>query len=182
MNFGRSYFSFCGGLGLPEVSGFFVFFESCKTFCFFNSFQPSPAFFFLIVFPFREIIDFVDHRTHLGMFSGSGMAVTKAILPDFANGREEIPEKPENYRSNRFFPTPIHENSFYTILTNYIRKTSVSPLPDWNVKCFWNKSNKNKLVSGLSGWAMWDYRWSSNSAAPDSRWSGWTSTPPRWTD
>ena len=41
-------------------------------------------FLFLIVFPLREIIDFVDHQTHLGLVSDSGMAVVQDHFARFS--------------------------------------------------------------------------------------------------
>ena len=49
-------------------------------------------FLFLVVFPFGEIIDFVDHQIRLGLFSDWEWLLSKTILPDFPGLRVKIPE------------------------------------------------------------------------------------------
>lgn len=61
---------FAGSVRLILFSGIM---ENLLLFQFFPVF--IGFFLFLVVFPFREIIDFIDHQTHLGWLAVSGMAV-----------------------------------------------------------------------------------------------------------
>ncbi len=63
-------------LGLAGCLRLVLFFGILKILLFFQ-FIPVliDLFLFLVVFPFREIINFVDHQTRLGLVSDSGMVV-----------------------------------------------------------------------------------------------------------
>ena len=69
---------FAGNVRLILFSGIM---ENLLLFQFFPVF--IGFFLFLVVFPFREIIDFVDHQTHLAGWLFRGWLLSKTILPDF---------------------------------------------------------------------------------------------------
>ena len=92
----------CALLFFPRRLGFagrvqlVLFFGILENLLFFQFLPVFIDFFlFLVIFPFGKIIDFVDHQTHLGLVSVSGIAAIHAILPDFPGLRVEIPENEE---------------------------------------------------------------------------------------
>jgi hypothetical protein len=103
------------------------FFRILHNLLFFQFLPVFVGFFlFLVIFPFREIIDFIDHKSRLVRIWVTGKVVLKDYSARFPRLLGKFPENEKNNAANRFFATLIDGNCFYTINEHFHVRSSRS--------------------------------------------------------